>query len=124
MKKYIICLLVLFSSVLLAQNKSTLIFEESIYSVEIQIENGKDFLELNKENKIQIVTKHIEPVNMSFIGQNLKRGELSNDKNVTNMTVTINKEALKEEKYALIIAFRGRTGKLFQHKFLIPVKQP
>jgi hypothetical protein len=122
MKKYIIYLLVLCSSVLLAQNKKTLAFKESIYSVEIQIENGKDFLELNKENKIQIVTKHIEPVNMVCTGQNLKRGELSTDKNVTNMTVTINKEALLEGKYALAIAFRGRKGKLFQHEFLIPVK--
>ena len=122
MKKYIICLLVLFSSVLLAQNKNTLVFKESIYTLEIKIENDKNFLEVDKENKIQIVTKNIDPVNMVCTGQNLKRGELSNDKNVSNMTVTINKEALKEEKYSLVIAFRGRKGKLFQHKFLIPVK--
>ena len=122
MKKYIICLLVLFSSVLLAQDKNTLVFEEGIYSIEIKMENGKDFLEVDKENKIQIVTKQIEPVNMSCIGQNLKRSKLSNDKNVTNWTLSIHKEALKEEKYSLVIAFRGRKGKLFQHEFLIPVK--
>ncbi len=123
MKKYIICLLVLFSTFLLAQNKSTLIFEESIYSIEIKIKNSKDLLEFDKENKIQIVTKNIEPVNMSCIGQNLKRDKLSNDKNVTNWTLTINKEALKDEKYSLTIAFRGKKGKLFQHEFKIPVKQ-
>lgn len=123
MKKYIICLLVLFSNFLLAQNKSTLIFEESIYSIEIKIKNSKDLLEFDKENKIQIVTKNIEPVNMSCIGQNLKRDKLSNDKNVTNWTLTINKEALKDEKYSLTIAFRGKKGKLFQHEFKIPVKQ-
>ena len=122
MKKYIICLFVLFSSVLLAQDKNTLVFEEGIYSIEIKMENGKDFLEVDKENKIQIVTKQIEPVNMSCIGQNLKRSKLSNDKNVTNWTLSIHKEALKEEKYSLVIAFRGRKGKLFQHEFLIPVK--
>ena len=122
MKKYIICLFFLFSSVLLAQDKNTLVFEEGIYSIEIKMENGKDFLEVDKENKIQIVTKQIEPVNMSCIGQNLKRSKLSNDKNVTNWTLSIHKEALKEEKYSLVIAFRGRKGKLFQHEFLIPVK--
>lgn len=123
MKKYIICLLVLFSTVLLAQNKSTLIFEESIYSVEIQLENGKNFLELDKENKFQIITKNIEPVNMMCSGQNLKRGKLSTDKNITNWSLTIIKEGLKNKEYTLSISFRGKKGKLFTHQFLLPVKQ-
>ncbi|CAM4420477.1 hypothetical protein [Flavobacterium terrigena] len=123
MKNYIIWLLVLFSNVLLAQNKSNLVFEDGIYSVEIQIENGKDYLKLDKENKFQIVTKNIDPVNLMCSGRNLKRGELSTDKNITNWSLTIIKEGLKDEKYSLSISFRGKKGKLFTHQFLIPVKQ-
>lgn len=122
MKKIFIYFFILISTALFAQDKSNLVFKESIYSLEIKIENGKDFLSQDKENKIQIVTKNIDPVNMSCIGQNLKRDKLSNDKNITNWTLTINKEALKDNKYLLTIAFRGKKGKLFQHQFLIPVK--
>jgi hypothetical protein len=123
MKKYIICLLILYSNVLLAQNKSNFIFEESIYTIEIQLENGKNFLELDKENKFQIITKNVEPVNMMCSGQNLKRGKLSADKNITNWSLTIIKEGLKNEEYTLSISFRGKKGKLFTHQFLLPVKQ-
>jgi hypothetical protein len=122
MKKYIICLLVLFSSVILAQTKNTLVFKKSIYSVEVKIENGKDFLALDQENKIQIITKNIDPVNMNYTGQNLKRGELSTSKNITNLSATISKETIKDKIYSLTIAFRGKKGKLFHHEFLIPVK--
>ena len=123
MKKYIICLLILYSNVLLAQNKSNFIFEESIYTIEIQLENGKNFLELDKENKFQIITKNVEPVNMMCSGQNLKRGKLSADKNITNWSLTIIKEGLKNGEYTLSISFRGKKGKLFTHQFLLPVKQ-
>lgn len=122
MKKIFICFFILFSSVLLAQEKNTLVFKESIYTVEVKIDNGKDFLELDKENKIQIITKNINPVNMNCTGKNLKRGELSTTKNITNLSATINKETIKDEKYSLKIAFRGKKGKLFQHEFLIPIK--
>ncbi len=108
---------------ILAQEKSTLVFEESIYSVKIEFENGKNFLELDKENKFQIITKNIEPVNMMCSGQNLKRGKLSADKNITNWSLTIIKEGLKNEEYTLSISFRGKKGKLFTHQFLLPVKQ-
>jgi len=121
MKKHIIWLFIIFSNALLAQNKSNLVFEESIYSVEIQMENGQDFLELGKENKFQIITKNIDPVNMSCSGSYLKRGNLSN--NLNNWIATVNREALKDGKYSLSISFRGKKGKLFTHQFLIPVKQ-
>ena len=123
MKKIFICFFVLFSSVILAQEKSNLVFEESIYSVKIEFENGKNFLELDKENKFQIITKNIEPVNMMCSGQNLKRGKLSTDKNTTNWSLTIIKEGLKNEEYTLSISFRGKKGKLFTHQFLLPIKQ-
>jgi hypothetical protein len=123
MKKYIICLLILYSNVLLAQNKSNFIFEESIYTIEIQLENGKNFLELDKENKFQIITKNVEPVNMMCSGQNLKRGKLSADKNISNWSLNIIKEGIKNGEYTLSISFRGKKGKLFTHQFLLPVKQ-
>lgn len=116
-------MLILYSNVLLAQNKSNFIFEESIYTIEIQLENGKNFLELDKENKFQIITKNVEPVNMMCSGQNLKRGKLSADKNITNWSLTIIKEGLKNGEYTLSISFRGKKGKLFTHQFLLPVKQ-
>ena len=123
MKKIFTCFFILFSSVMLAQEKSNLVFEESIYSVKIEFENGKNFLELDKENKFQIITKNIEPVNMMCSGQNLKRGKLSTDKNTTNWSLTIIKEGLKNEEYTLSISFRGKKGKLFTHQFLLPIKQ-
>ncbi len=123
MKKIIICLFIIFSNILVAQNNDELFFEEGIYSIKIEIDNGKNFLELDKENKIQVITKNIEPVNIMYNGRNLKRGELSSNKNITNLSLTVIKDGLKDEKYALIIAFRGKRGKLFQHQFLIPVKQ-
>ena len=123
MKKIFICFFILLSTAFFAQNKSNLVFEESIYSVEILIENGKDFLELDKENKIQIVTKNIDPVNLMCSGRNLKRGELSTDKNITNWNLTVIKDGLIDEKYSLSITFRGKKGKLFTHQFLLPVKQ-
>lgn len=123
MKKIFTCFFILFSSVILAQEKSNLVFEESIYSVKIEFENGKNFLELDKENKFQIITKNIEPVNMMCSGQNLKRGKLSTDKNTTNWSLTIIKEGLKNEEYTLSISFRGKKGKLFTHQFLLPIKQ-
>ncbi|MES2864210.1 MAG: hypothetical protein V4666_08850 [Bacteroidota bacterium] len=123
MKKHIIWLFILFSNLLIAQNNDELFFEDGIYSVKIQINNGKNFLELDKENKFQIITKNIEPVNMMCSGRNLKRGELSTNKNITNWTLTIIKDGLKDEKYSLNISFRGKKGRLFTHQFLIPVKQ-
>jgi hypothetical protein len=122
MKKIFIYFFILISTALFAQDKSNLVFKESIYSLEIKIENGKDFLSQDKENKIQIVTKNIDPVNLSCIGQNLKRSKISNDKNTTNWTIKPSKEGLKEGVYSLMITFRGKKGKLFQHQFLIPVK--
>jgi hypothetical protein len=122
MKKIFNYFFILISTVLLGQNKSTLVFKESIYTVEIKIENGINSLDLDKENKIQIVTKNIDPVNLSCIGQNLKRSKISNDKNATNWTIKPSKEGVKEGVYTLMITFRGKKGKLFQHQFLIPVK--
>ncbi|MBC5834769.1 hypothetical protein G6N05_09880 [Flavobacterium sp. F372] len=122
MKKIFICFFILLSTAFFAQDKSNLVFKESIYIVEIKTENGKNFLDLDKENKIQIVTKNIDPVNLSCIGQNLKRNKLSNDKNATNWTIKPSKEGLKEGVYSLMITFRGKKGKLFHHEFLIPVK--
>ena len=52
-----------------------------------------------------------------------KRGKLSADKNITNWSLTIIKEGLKNEEYTLSISFRGKKGKLFTHQFLLPVKQ-
>lgn len=122
MKKIIICFLILLSNVILAQEKNNLIFEESIYSVKININDGKDFLELDKENKIQIISKKIDLVNMSCVGLNLTRGGISTNKNISNWNLSILKKDLKEGKYSLTITFRGRRGKLFKHEFLIDVK--
>lgn len=122
MKKIILVLLFLVSNVLFAQEKNNLVYKESIYSVEILIENGKDYLELDKENKIQIVTKKIQPINMSCIGQNLKKGKRSTYKNNSNWTLIVNKENLKDGKYSLLVNFRGKKGKLFTHEFLIPIQ--
>ena len=124
MKKHIIWLFILFSSLLIAQNNSDLIFKESIYSVEIKIEDGKDYLELDKENKIQIVTKNIDPVNLACTGRNLRRGNFSNStNNTTNWIATVSNEGIKDEKYSLTIRFKGKKGKYFYHQFLLPVKQ-
>jgi phage anti-repressor protein len=123
MKKHIIWLFILFSNLLIAQNNEELFFEESIYSVEIQIENGKNYLELDKENKIQIVTKNIDPVNFACSGRDLRRGDFSNRINITSWIATVSNEGLKDGKYSLTIRFKGKRGKLFQHQFLIPVKQ-
>ena len=122
MKKIFICFFILFSKVILAQDKNNLVFEESIYSIEIKIENDKNYLELGKENKIQIITKNINPVNMSCVGRGLKRGVLSNGTNHTNWITMVDNEGLKDGKYFLVIAFKGRRGKLFKHEFLIDVK--
>ncbi|WP_329805565.1 hypothetical protein [Flavobacterium facile] len=122
MKKIFICFFILLSTVLFAQNKSNLVFEESIYSVEIQIENGKDFLELDKENKIQIITKNIDPSNFACSGRDLRRGDFSNRINITSWIATVSNEGLKDGKYSLTIRFKGKRGKIFQHQFLIPVK--
>lgn len=122
MKKIFICFFILLSTALFAQDKSNLVFVESIYSVEIQIENGKDFLELDKENKIQIVTKNIESVNLSAIGKNIRIIKATTEKNLSNWTIKPTKEGLKEGFYSLMITFRGKKGKLFHHEFLIPVK--
>lgn len=122
MKKHIIWLLILFSNLLIAQNNDELFFEDGNYSVKIQIENGKDFLELDKESKIQIITKNINPVNVRCSGYSLKLEKTSDDNKTTYWTLTPVKEKLKNEKYSLTIRFKGKKGKLFQHQFLIPVK--
>lgn len=122
MKNFIFALLLLFSNLLLAQEKNNLEFKESIYSVKIELENGKNYLELGKENKIQIILKNIDPVNMSCVGRGLKRGNLSDDTNNTNWTAMVDNVGLKDGKYSLTIAFRGRSGKRYNHTFLIEVK--
>lgn len=122
MKNFILVLLFLVSNVVLAQEKSNLFFKESIYSVEIQIKNGKNYLELDKENTIQIVTKNIQPINMSCSGLNLKKGKRSSYKSNSNWTLIVKSEDLKEGKYSLLVNFRGKKGRLFTHEFLIPIK--
>lgn len=123
MKKIIICLLIIYSNTFFAQEKSNLQFKEGIYAIEVNINNGKDSLELNTANKIQIISKNIDLVNMMCVGRNLKRGGVSNDNNISIWDLTIIEEGLKEGKYSLMIAFRGRKGKRYTHEFLIPIKQ-
>jgi hypothetical protein len=117
MKKIFICFFLLLSTALFAQDKSNLVFVESIYSVEIQIENGKNFLELDKENKIQIVTKNIDPSNFACSGRDLRRGDFSNRINITSWIATANNEDLKNGKYSLTIRFKGKRGNYFNISF-------
>ncbi len=123
MKKIFICFFILFSSVILAQEKSNLVFEESIYSVKIELENGNDFIELDKENKVQIITKNIDPVNMMFSGIGVKIANKTNTKNNTNLIIKPNKESVKDGFYILNISFRGNKGRLYTNQFLIRIKE-
>lgn len=123
MKKIFICFFVLFSSVILAQEKSNLVFEESIYSVKIELENGNDFIELDKENKVQIITKNIDPVNMMFSGIGVKIANKTNAKNETNLIIKPNKESVKDGHYILNISFRGNKGRLYTKQFFIRIKE-
>ena len=123
MKKIVTYFFILLSGVPFAQDKSNLLFKESIYSVEIKIDTDKNFLELNSENKIQIITKNIEAVNLSAIGKNLRIIKASNENNFSNWTIKPTKEELKDGFYSLMITFRGKKGKLFHHEFLISVKE-
>ncbi|SEP84710.1 hypothetical protein [Flavobacterium urocaniciphilum] len=119
MKNLIFALVFLFSNVILAQEKSNLIYKEGIYSIEVKLE--KDYLELGKENQFKIITKNIEQVNLSAAGHNLriKKGA---EKNSSIWTVNPISEKLNNGKYLLSIAFRGKKGKLYKHEFLIEVK--
>lgn len=123
MKKIFICFFILFSSVILAQEKSNLVFEESIYSVKIELENGNDFIELDKENKVQIITKNIDPVNMMFSGIGVKIANETNVKNKTNLIIKPNKESAKDGYYILNISFRGNKGRLYTNQFFIRIKE-
>lgn len=123
MKKIFICFFILFSSVILAQEKSNLVFEESIYSVKIELENGNDFIELDKENKVQIITKNIDPVNMMFSGIGVKIANKTNVKNKTNLIIKPNKESIKDGYYILNISFRGNKGRLYTNQFFIRIKE-
>ncbi len=123
MKKIFTCFFILFSSVILAQEKSNLVFEKSIYSVKIELENGNDFIELDKENKVQIVTKNIDPVNMMFSGIGVKIANRTNAKNNTNLIIKPNKESVKDGYYILNISFRGNKGRLYSNQFLIRIKE-
>jgi hypothetical protein len=123
MKKIFICFFILFSSVILAQEKSNLVFEESIYSVKIELENGNDFIELDKENKVQIITKNIDPVNMMFSGIGVKIANKTNVKNNINLIIKPNKESVKDGYYILNISFRGNKGRLYTNQFFIRIKE-
>lgn len=123
MKKIFICFFILFSSVILAQEKSNLVFEESIYSVKIELENGNDFIELDKENKVLILTKNIDPVNMMFSGIGVKIANKTNVKNKTNLIIKPNKESIKDGYYILNISFRGNKGRLYTNQFFIRIKE-
>lgn len=123
MKKIFICFFILFSSVILAQEKSNLVFKESKYSVKIELENGNDFIELDKENKVQIITKNIDPVNMMFSGIGVKIANKTSTKNNTNLIIKPNKESIKDGFYILNISFRGNKGRLYTSQFLIRIKE-
>lgn len=123
MKKIFICFCILFSTVILAQEKNNLLFKEGFYTLEIKPEGGKNYLELDKENKIEMVSKNIEMVNLSATAHNLKIIKAGNTKNSSFWIAIPTKEQLKDGFYALKIVFRGKKGKLYQHEFLIPVKE-
>lgn len=123
MKKIFICFFILFSTVILAQEKSNLVFEESIYSVKIELENGNDFIELDKENKVQIITKNFDPVNMMVSGSGVKIANETNVKNKTNLIIKPNKESVKDGYYILNISFRGNKGRLYSNQFFIRIKE-
>jgi methanogenic corrinoid protein MtbC1 len=87
--------------------------------------NGYDIIDLGVMVPAEkIIQRAIEEkVNMMCSGQNLKRGKLSADKNISNWSLNIIKEGIKNGEYTLSISFRGKKGKLFTHQFLLPVKQ-
>lgn len=123
MKKIFICFFILLSTALFAQDKSNLLFEESIYSVKIELENKNDFILLNKENKVEINTKNIDPVNMMFSGFGVKIDNQTNTKNKTNLIIKPNKESIKDGYYILNMSFRGNKGRLYSYQFYIRIKE-
>lgn len=120
MKKLILFILLFITNTIFSQEN--LKFQEGIYSIELKIGENKNFLELDKENKIHILTTNIEPVNMSVVGTNLKIIKASNSDSLSNWLIVPNKENLTDGFYKLSVTFRGRKGKLYTHQFLIPVK--
>lgn len=123
MKKIFICFFILLSTALFAQDKSNLLFEESIYSVKIELENKNDFILLNKENKVEINTKNIDPVNMMFSGFGVKIDNQTNTKNKTNLIIKPNKESINDGYYILNMSFRGNKGRLYSYQFYIRIKE-
>lgn len=122
MKKYLLLVLIFFSNFIVAQNESNLEYKKSIYAVKIKIENGRNYLELYQENKIQISTKNVESVNLTAIGKNLKITKAINEENNSFWSISPTKEDLKEGFYSLRITFKGKKGRLHTHEFLIEVK--
>lgn len=120
MKKIFICFFILFSSVILAQKKNNLIYKEGNYTVEIKLDKG--YLELGKENKIEVIFKNIDITKTSAIGKSLKFSDYNHDENIGYWIATLKAEYLKDGKYSLTIAFRGRNEKRYSHTFLIDVK--
>ncbi|NHM01031.1 hypothetical protein [Flavobacterium difficile] len=123
MKKIFICFIILFSSLILAQDKSNLVYKESIYSVKIELENGNDFIELDKENVVQIVSKNIDPLNMMFSGIGVKIANKTNVKNKTSLIIKPNKESVKDGFYTLNFSFRGNKGRHYTNQFFIRIKE-
>lgn len=119
MKKIILIIVFLFSIVSFSQEN--LIYKEGNYKVEIKLENNVKSLKLNKINHVEIATQNIEVVNMNVVGKNISIKKGQNSKNNSYWTISPNKEDLVDGFYKLIVTFRGRKGKLFQHEFLISV---
>lgn len=120
MKKIIICFFILFSTVILAQEKSNLIYKEGNYTVEVKLDKG--YLELEKENKIEVIFKNIDITKTRAIGKSLKFSDYNHDENIGYWIATPKAEYLKDGKYHLIVGFQGKKDERFSHEFLIDIK--
>ncbi|MFT6638879.1 MAG: hypothetical protein ACJAYP_001465 [Flavobacterium sp.] len=124
MKLYLsIVSLIIFSSFITNIQEESLVFRDKDQVIKLELNTQKKYLVMHQSTEIKVSVEKIDLKKSSIIGKGVcLTGE--EDKNYFVVSITVDDENVFNNQYSLTINYpTGKSKKLKNHKFIIPVRK-
>jgi hypothetical protein len=101
--------------------KNNFEFHNDKESVILEIPTGNQFLELNKETRVNIKVNNIDPKTLDFSGQGIRFSPIQDLPNTISLEIKPTEESINDGKFSLMFSY-PTADKIISDKFLIPIK--
>ncbi|WP_394748480.1 hypothetical protein [Spongiimicrobium salis] len=103
-------------------NKVDLVYEDGNKKIEIEIENGMDFLTYNEPSKTNFIVTNINPINLRILGPGITILGTNNDKTAMRTEIKVPTNYLESDTLNIKVWYDNNDNKK-RCEFKIPVKK-